>query len=125
MMNIIKWILGEDNRPQYDEYAKYDDYRNIGVTSEILVSQTPSFIWNIDDKKIIQYPDTFWVNNGKLEIKPGNRMVNVRTYSKEIPTEIINEINSGYGIGIMNQSWYEVESPRDEKYYRFAILPMK
>jgi intein/homing endonuclease len=120
--NIIKWILGEDNSPQYDEYAKLEDYQNIGITSEIIITKQPSFIWNIDEKKIVQYPDTFWVNNGVLEVKPGNRMVNVQTYDN-IPIDMINKINSGYGIGIMTKSWYEVETPRDTKYYRFSILP--
>jgi hypothetical protein len=59
-----------------------------GVTCKITLINTPSVIYNIDEKRVVTYPDTYEVipaseeTNGKIRIKPGNRIANVRTYDK-------------------------------------------
>lgn len=126
-MNIIgnlfkKKEIQQEYAPQ--EYAKESQYRELGITCKIIECESPCFIYNIDERNIIQYPDTFHVNNGILQIKPGNRMVNVKTYS-ELSEDIIKEINSSNGIAIMPRTSYDVKNPIKLKHYRFAILPME
>ena len=53
--------------------------------ANVIKAPTPQFVWNVDEQKILSYPNTFEVyNNGttmNLQIKPGNRMIYIRTYS--------------------------------------------
>lgn len=84
------------------ENKKYDDYIKAGITCKIIECVLPSFIWNIDEKKIV-YPDMFrivekdGINILELNNHPGNMRKNVKTYT-ELSQELISEINSNYGI---------------------------
>lgn len=59
-----------------------------GVTCKMTLIKNPSVIYNIDEKRVVSYPDTFEVippsegTNGKIRIKPGNRRANVKNYDR-------------------------------------------
>lgn len=102
------------------ENKKYNDYINTGVTCKIIEHDVPSFVWNVDEKKILQYPDTHDVVEKDEElvfgIKPGNVMKFVKTYS-EISPELLSEINSKFGIIFMPN--HDSVTTNNEEYYRF------
>ena len=91
------------------------------MTCKIIEYKFPCFIWNIDEKKILQYPDTYRIfekDGFKLsEIKPGNMMKFVNTYS-EISPELIAEINTKHGI-VFLPNHETVSINKDQIYYRF------
>ena len=59
-----------------------------GVTCKMTLIKNPSVIYNIDEKRVVAYPDTFEViptdgdKNGEIRIKPGNRQANVKSYDR-------------------------------------------
>lgn len=92
---------------------KKKDYISKGVKCVIIEVETPSFIWNIDEKKIQNYLGY------KGKIKLGNRYVRVQTYT-ELSEKDIELINENYGIAIMTS--HESIGKSKNKYYRFGIL---
>jgi len=101
------------------DLKKEADYLSLGITCNILKSELPCFIWNTDEKNIVSYPLTHEVVNGMIQIKPGNVWSSVRTYT-ELNEDIISEINSSYGIVILEKSELCQRSARID--YRFAIV---
>jgi hypothetical protein len=106
------------------ENKKYGDYIDAGVTCKIIEHEVPCFVWNVDEKEILQYPNTYDIVEKDKElvfgIKPGNVMKNVKTYS-ELSQELMKEINSNYGIVFM-PNHDSITNNNDRAYYRFTIV---
>lgn len=101
------------------------DYRLSGVTCNIMTHVLPMFIWNVDEKRIVEYPDTHQVviipgRNNRIELKPGNQMASMSTYT-ELDDAVIAEINDSYGI-VIQENTDTAGEVTDHKYYRFAIV---
>lgn len=110
-------LRGADCRIQQNK--KMADYRNVGITSNIIEYNSPSFTWNTDEKKILSYKESFEVVDMVYRPKPGNVFSCSKTY-KELSNELINEINGSYGIVIINS--HETIGNNSDVNYRFVIV---
>lgn len=75
---------------------KRQDYLDVGVLDVQIIglSKTPSFIWNIDEKKILSgFNETMVLVNDIFVPKPGNRIANVMSFV-EIDEFLLNLINN-------------------------------
>ena len=75
---------------------KKQNFLDAGVLDVQIIglSKAPSFIWNIDEKKILSGLDeTMIIVNGIMVPKPGNRVANVMSFT-EIDEFLLNVINN-------------------------------
>lgn len=94
---------------EQQENKKIEDYRSVGVTSNILEHNVPQFTWNIDEHQIIT----------DFGLKPGNRIKHMISYS-ELSEDLINDMNNSYGIVILPYHESIILSERED--YRFVIV---